>query len=184
MTDNKKQNDNNNIELNFTDQSMDDLSPNERLGVMYFAGINALKQKIEDNPKLLFKLALPKEDNVIFSTLFFLFVIITGNNPEVKNTILKCKEEEFKEKNVSDKEVNDYIDTFNVRVKDLAAIYLDVNGKVKGDLEFQQALVKAYSEYMMDNLAIDKNEDGYKELEIIFLSALKIAFGFRDAEKK
>ena len=60
--------------------------------------------------------------------------------------------------------------------------FLDVNEKVKGDLEFQQALVKAYSEYMMDNLAIDKNEDSYKELEIIFLSALKIAFNFRDAE--
>lgn len=168
---------------NFNEQTMDSLSKEERLGVMYFAGIKALKEKIEDSNKLMFKLATLDEDNVIFSTLFFLFVIITGNNNDVKNTILRCKEEEFHEKNLDKNKVNEYIDKFNAREKDLARIYLDVNGKVNDDHEFQDALIKSYSEYLMDNLDINKNDDSYNELRSIFLSALKIAFGFRDAEK-
>lgn len=177
--------DNENIDINkFSEGLMDELSENERLGVMYFAGIKALKEKIEDNSKLLYKLALLEEDNVIFSTLFFMFVILTGNNAEVKNTILKCKQEEFDEKNVSSDKVNGYIDIFNSRMKVLAQKYMDINAKVKGDEEFQKTIINEFSTYLMDELKIEKTTDAYKELEQIFLYALKIAFGFKDAENK
>lgn len=169
-------------EKDFSDVLMSNLSAKERLGVMYFAAINTLKQKIEDNTKLLFKLCTDKEDNVIFSSLFFLFVILTGNDNEVKNTLLKCKEEEFKEKNKKDEEINQYIDDFNKRVKELAQIYLDVNGKVQDDKMFQDELIKNFSAYLMGNLNIEMNDESYSELYDIFLSALKIAFNFRDSE--
>ena len=138
---------------------------------------------MEDSSNLLYKLALLKEDNVIFSTLFFLFVVLTGNDVEVKNTILKCKQEEFSEKNVSDKEVNEYIDAFNIRMKVLAQKYMDANERVKNDEEFQKNIINEFSTYLMDELKIDKTKEAYSELEEIFLSALKIAFGFKDAEK-
>lgn len=167
----------------FSEELMDNLTEGERLGVMYFAGIKALKEKVEDSSNLLYKLALLKEDNVIFSTLFFLFVVLTGNDVEVKNTILKCKQEEFSEKNVSDKEVNEYIDAFNSRMKVLAQKYMDANERVKNDEEFQKNIINEFSTYLMDELKIDKTKEAYSELEEIFLSALKIAFGFKDAEK-
>ena len=167
----------------FSEELMDNLTESERLGVMYFAGIKALKEKVEDSSNLLYKLALLKEDNVIFSTLFFLFVVLTGNDVEVKNTILKCKQEEFSEKNVSDKEVNEYIDAFNIRMKVLAQKYMDANERVKNDEEFQKNIINEFSTYLMDELKIDKTKEAYSELEEIFLSALKIAFGFKDAEK-
>ena len=166
----------------FREGAMGTLTEKERLGVMYFAGINALKEKIEDNTKLLYKIATLKEDNAIFATLFFLFVILTGNDNEVKNTLLKCKEEEFNDKKMGKDAINNYIDEFNSRIKILAQKYMDLNNEIKEDLEFQKKLINEYSTYLMDELNIEKNDESYSELESIFLSALKIAFNFRDAE--
>ena len=174
---------NNKNQDKFGEGLMDELNEKERLGVMYFAGIKALKEKIEDSSNLLYKLALLKEDNVIFTTLFFMFVVLTGNDVEVKNIILKCKQEEFSEKNIADKEINEYIDTFNSRMKTLAQKYMDINASAKSDEDFQKNIIKEFSDYLLDELNIEKNTESYSELEQILLSALKIAFGFKDAEK-
>lgn len=172
--------DNENNLKGFKELPFEELPEKEKLGVLYFAGIDSLKQKIEDNTKLLFKLCTLDEDNAIFSTLFFLFVIITGNDPDVKNTLLKCKEEEFREKNIKEEDINSYIDSFNLKVKELATLYLDVNSKCNDDLEFQNELIKSFSSYLINHLKIEETDDAYDELKIIFLSALKIAFTFRD----
>lgn len=135
--------------MGMVDIPVEELNPNERKGVFFYQGIVSLWDKAKETNKL-------KEDNeyLFFTHFFFLFLILSGNNKDVKETILKCKEEDLRDLELSNDEINNYIARFNIVQRSLAAKYVAASNGEKSDEEFTKIFFDDVANSLSESLQI------------------------------
>ena len=131
------------------DIPVEDLNSNERKAVFFYEGIKSLWTKAKETNKL------KEEDEYKFFThFFFLFLILSGNNKEVKDVILNLKEDDLKEDGLSNDEINSYISKFNGLQRNLAASYMKASEGGKSDEEFTKIFFDEVANSLTNSLGI------------------------------
>lgn len=155
-----------------------DLTAYEKKALLYFSGIKALEKNIHE--KILNDYNVTGEtENIIFVILFFLIVVITNSNEDVRKVVLKCKQEDMEDNNITENEIIKYINDFNKNFKWLSVIFLDINKESQNDDEkFQKLITEKFSDIILEKLNV-ANEDTKKLLQSELTRALMVGFEFK-----
>lgn len=135
--------------MGMIDIPIDDISPNERKGVFFYEGISSLWEKAKETNKL-----EGENEYLFFTHFFFLFLILSGNNKDVKDTILKLKEDDLRDNGLSDEEINNYIGRFNLVQRSLAEKYMIASNGSKNDEEFTKIFFDLVANSLSESLEI------------------------------
>lgn len=135
--------------MGMVDIPIDDLDPNERKGVFFYEGISSLWTKAQETNKL-----EDENEYLFFTHFFFLFLILSGNNNDVKKTILELKEDELKDSGLDTDEINNYIARFNLVQRSLAEKYLTASNSSNNDEEFTKIFFDLVANSLSESLNI------------------------------